>query len=113
FVMGDYPSAERSRRETVALSYASAEVEVGIISTPMTPYVHGLTETEIAMVVPAIVQGYAEAQKQGYDAAVPLGGLDLGIDAGRSAVDIPVIGPFQAALYIASLLGDRFGFVTY
>ena len=37
FVIGDYPSEERSRREKVALSYATAEVEVGIVSAPVTP----------------------------------------------------------------------------
>ena len=32
FVVGDYPSEELTRREKVALSYATAEVDVGIVS---------------------------------------------------------------------------------
>src|SRR5262245_44848811 len=39
--------------------------------------------------------------------------LDLGVDGGKSAVDIPVVGPMEASLHIASLLGDRFGLIIY
>jgi allantoin racemase len=113
FVIGDYPSEERTRRENVALSYSTADIQVGIVSAPVTPYFHGMTSTEINIVNPAIIQAFVDAEKQGYDAAVPLGFLDLGIDGGRSAVDIPVIGPFEAALHIASFVGDRFGVIVY
>ncbi len=113
FVIGDYPSDERTRREQVALSYATAAIEVGIVSAPVTPYFHQITPAEIALVGPAMIQAFVEAQKQGYDAVVPLGFLDLGVDGGRSAVDIPVIGPFEAALHIGALLGSRFGLIAY
>src|SRR5258708_2552370 len=38
FVVGDYPPEQRSRREDVATSYASAEVEVGIVSVAARPF---------------------------------------------------------------------------
>ncbi len=44
---------------------------------------------------------------------VPLGMLDLGVDGGRSAVDIPVVAPMEACLHVAALLGDRFGLIIY
>ncbi len=44
---------------------------------------------------------------------VPLGTLDLGVDGGRSLVDIPVIGPCEAMFHIAAQLGDRFGIICY
>ena len=113
FVIGDYPSEERSRREKVALSYATAEVEVGIVSAPVTPYFHGMTAAEITMVSPALIQAFREAEAQGYDAAVPLGFLDLGVEGGRSAVDIPILAPFETALHVAALMGDRFGCIAY
>jgi hypothetical protein len=34
FVIGEYPPEERRRREEAALSYATPEIEIGIISTP-------------------------------------------------------------------------------
>ncbi len=113
FVIGDYPSEERTRREKIALSYSTPEVQVGIVSAPVTPYLLGLTPAEIALVQPAVIQAFREAQKQGYDAIVPLGFLDLGVEGGRSVVDIPVIGPMEAALHLASLLGDRLGLIAY
>jgi allantoin racemase len=44
---------------------------------------------------------------------VPLGTLELGVDGGKSAVDIPVIGPTEAALHVACLVGDKFGAIAY
>lgn len=113
FVVGDYPPAERKRREDTALSFATSDTEVGIVSVPATPYFHGLTPAEIQLVAPAFIQAFRDAEKQGYDAVVPLGTLDLGVDGGRSAVDIPVIGPTEAMLHVANLVGDRFGGIVY
>nr|ALG05257.2 hydantoin racemase [uncultured bacterium 5E7] len=113
YVIGEYPPEERKRREDVALSYASSEVEVGIISVPATPYLHGLTPAEVAMAATPFIHAFREAERQGYDAVVPLGFLDLGVDGGKSAVDIPVVGPCEAALHVASLVGDRFGAIVY
>lgn len=113
FIVGDYPPAERKRREDVALSYSSAEVEVGIVSVEATPYLHGLSPAEIAMANTPFINAFRQAEKEGYDAIVPLGFLDLGVDGGKSAVDIPVIGPCEAALHVGALLGDRFGMMVY
>lgn len=113
FVVGDFPEEERVRRENAALAYSSDEVEVGIVSVPATPYVHGLTPAEVQLVAPAFIQAFRNAELEGYDAVVPLGTLDLGVDGGRSVVDIPVIGPTEAMLHIACQLGDRFGALVY
>jgi allantoin racemase len=113
FCIGEYPPEERKRREDVALSYSSAEVEVGIVSVPATPYIHGLSPAEIQLVAPFLIEAFRQAEREGYDAAVPLGMLDLGVDGGKSAVNIPVIGPAEASLHIAALLGDRFGLLVY
>jgi len=113
FVVGEYPPEERKRREDVALGYSTEEVSVGIVSVAQTPYVHGLTPAEIQLVAPSFIAAFRQAEREGYDAVVPLGMLDLGVDGGRSAVDIPVIGPCEASLHIASLLGDRFGAIVY
>ncbi|MFC1816398.1 aspartate/glutamate racemase family protein [Thermodesulfobacteriota bacterium] len=112
FCIGEYPEAERRRREEVALSYSSAEVEVGIVSVGASPY-QGLGPAEIQGVAPLFHEAYVRAEREGFDAAVPLGMLDLGADGGRSLVDIPVIGPAQASLHVAALLGERFGLICY
>jgi len=113
FVIGGYPPEEYQRRADVARSYATAEIEVGIVDTKASPYFYGITPTEIQLVAPAYIESFRQAEKQGYHAVVPLGMLDLGVDGGKSAVDIPVVGPMEAALHIACLLGDRFGLIIY
>jgi hypothetical protein len=99
FVIGQYPPEERKLREQVALSYATPEIEIGIISTPASPYVRGMSPTDIQMAAPLFIEAFREAERQGYDAVVPLGMLDLGVDGGKSAVDIPVVGPFEASFH--------------
>jgi len=112
YCIGEYPEAEFKRRADVALSYASEEVEVGILRIGASPY-HGLGPAEIQAVAPLYHEAYLRAAREGYHAVVPLGMLDLGVDGGRSLVDIPVIGPAMATLHVAALLGDRFGLVCY
>src|SRR3990172_9920211 len=112
FIMGDYPAEEYKRRADVALSYSSQEVEVGILSVPATAY-YGLSPGEIQIAAPCFIEAYRQAEREGYDAVVPLGMLDLGVDGGKSAVDIPVVGPTEACLHVATLLGDRFGVMVY
>lgn len=112
FVIGQYPPEQRKLREDVAKSYATPEIEIGILSVPLAPF-NELLPAEQQQAAPYFHQAFCQAEKEGYDAVVPLGMLDLGVEGGRSLVDIPVIGPYQACLHIASLLGDRFGIISY
>jgi allantoin racemase len=84
----------------------------------VTPATTGLEERQLGRPssptgAPSFIAAFREAERQGYDAVVPLGTLDIGVDGGRSVVDIPVIAPTEAMLHVASLLGDRFGAVVY
>ena len=112
FVMGQYPEAEKRKRADAALAYASAEVEIGILEVEANPY-NRLGLPEIEAVAPLFHNAYREAERQGYDAVVPLGMLDLGVEGGRCVVDIPVIAPFEATMHIAAMLGDKFGLINY
>jgi allantoin racemase len=112
FIIGDYPPAERRLREDTAKSFSTAEVDVGIISVAPSPF-GGLTPAEIQLVAPYFHAAYLQAEREGFDAAVPLGTLDLGVDAGRCNVDIPVVGPSESMLHIASMLGRKFGVLMY
>lgn len=113
FAIGGYPPEEFKRRADIALSYSTSEIQVGIVNVEATPYFYGMTPTEIQLVAPAYIETFRRAEREGYDAVVPLGMLDLGVDGGKSAVDIPVVGPAEACLHVASLLGDRFGMIVY
>lgn len=112
FVIGDYPPEQRRLREEAALAHCSADLEVGILSVPARPF-DGLGPAEIQAAAPIFHDAFRQAEREGYHAVVPLGMLDLGVDGGRSVVDIPVVGPLQATLHVAAQLGDRFGIVCY
>ena len=112
FVIGDYPPDQLKLREDAAKAYSSADVEVGILRVPARPF-DGLGPAEIQAAAPIFHEAFRQAEREGYDAVVPLGMLDIGVDGGRSAVDIPVIAPLQAVLHVAALVGDRFGVVCY
>ena len=112
FVIGDYPPDQFELRKNAALRYSSADVEVGILRVNARPF-DGLTPTEIQAASGLFHDAFREAERQGYDAVVPLGMLDIGVEGGRSAVDIPVIGPLQATLHVAAQIGEHFGVVCY
>lgn len=59
-----------------------------------------------------LIDGIIEAEKQGYDAAIIGCGNDPGLQQARQAVDIPVIGPTEAAMLLACTLGHKFGVIT-
>jgi Asp/Glu/hydantoin racemase len=112
FIIGEYPPAERRLREDAAKAYESPEVQVGFISIGASPYGR-MGGAEVEAVHPLFHQAYLQAEREGYDAAVPLGMIDLGVDGGRCLVDIPIIAPSQACFHIASMLGERFGLISY
>ena len=112
FIIGQYPPEERRLREEVAKSFSTAEVEVGILSVAPSP-VWGAFAGRNPAGGALLSRRLSARRGEGYDAAVPLGTLDLGVDGGRSLVDIPIIGPCEAMFHIAAQLGDRFGIICY
>jgi allantoin racemase len=57
------------------------------------------------MAAPFVVKKAEWAEKNGYDAVVVSCMMDPGVKAAREAVSIPVIGPREACLHVASMLG--------
>jgi Asp/Glu/hydantoin racemase len=64
---------------------------------------HHMVET------PAIVRRIVWAAENGYDAVISSNTFDPGVDGGRLAVDIPVIGPLRTAMHAGLTLADRVG----
>jgi Asp/Glu/hydantoin racemase len=61
------------------------------------------------MEAPAIIRKIFWAAENGYDAAISSNTFDPGVDGGRLAVDIPVIGLCRTAMHAALTLADRVG----
>lgn len=62
--------------------------------------------------VPATVERTIQAEEEGFDGVI-LGCFgDPGLEALREVVNIPVVGPGETSMHVASLLGHRFSIVT-
>jgi len=61
------------------------------------------------METPSIVRKIFWAAENGYDAVISSNTFDPGVDGGRLAVNIPVIGLQRAAMHAALTLADRVG----
>jgi len=59
-----------------------------------------------------LIDGIIEAERQGFDAAIIGCGNDPALQQARQAVDIPVIGPTEAAMLISLTLGHKIGVIT-
>ena len=95
------------RREEGLASHASPGVDVRLVTTGWAPpSVDSLPEMELA--APGILGRVVRSQLEGADAAVIWGGHDPSLEAARSLVSIPVVGPGMASMYVASMLAKEF-----
>jgi len=98
------------RRQDVLQSYASKGTEVRLVETRNAPpSVDSLPEMELA--APGILERALKSQMEGADAIVIWGGHDPSLESTRSLVDIPVMAPGMASMYLASMLADTFSLI--
>jgi allantoin racemase len=70
------------------------------------------SEFEESFSVPGVIERAIEAEKNGSDGIVLNCMLDPGLKAVREAVRIPVFGPAQTSMHIASTLGNKITIIT-
>ena len=63
------------------------------------------------MSTPRLFEMVVEAERRGFDAVLTGCFGDPGVDAARELVSIPVIGPGEASLHTACMLGYRFSII--
>jgi Asp/Glu/hydantoin racemase len=83
--------------------YAGSKAADAIGKQSMLNGLHHMMET------PAIVRKIVWAAENGYDAVIQSNTFDPGVDGGRLAVKIPVIGLFRTAIHTATMLADQIG----
>jgi allantoin racemase len=109
-ISGLNPEALR-RREEGLKSYASEGTDVRLVTTRNAPpSVESFAEMELA--APGILERVVESEREGATAVVIWGGHDPSLTAARELVDIPVLGPGMASMYIASALAERFALLV-
>ncbi|MCJ9430613.1 aspartate/glutamate racemase family protein [Kordiimonas marina] len=69
-------------------------------------------EFEHALAVPGVAARAIEAEKDGADALIVDCLGDPGVPAARELVRIPIIGPGEASMHMAAMMGHRFSIVT-
>ena len=70
------------------------------------------SEFDEMLAAPETVAKIVEAERDGMDAVIINCMGDPGMLAGREAVSIPVIGPCEATMHVASMLGHTFSVIT-
>lgn len=70
------------------------------------------SEFDEALCIPDVMKKAVEAEQSGANAIIIDCMGDPGLKACREAVSIPVVGPAETAMHMASMLGHRFSFVT-
>jgi len=102
---------ELERRKRILKTHAWVDTSIDIVDIDKGPRSIESSYEEY-LSVPETVKKAVQAEKDGYDGII-LGCFgDPGLEALREMVRIPVVGPGETAMQVASLLGRRFSIVT-
>ncbi len=112
-VMGEYPPEEAERRRQAVLRCASPGTEIGFSVVKATFFRRSNSEANALTTGPLVAEAAQKAEAQGYDAVVPFGTLDVGVELSRNIVRIPVVGAGQSVLHLGAQLSDRLGVISY
>jgi len=115
-IHGEYSPSELELRRNWVLEAASPETQVTFdhISGNVPESVRSISSELLSMLAgPQVVKKAQEAQEGGFDAVLPYGGLDLGVEAARYEVDIPVVGMFRNGFCLAAHLATRIAVIIY
>ena len=116
-VRGQYPAAAQERRVSVMRSYASGstEIDVGYPEDPLGLVRVGGGEgaQQVALTHVLVAQRMVQAEQEGYDACIPYGMNDFGMEIARSSCHIPIVGQTQAAYCTAAMMTQRIGIIGY
>lgn len=112
-VMGEYPAAEGEQRRQAVLRCASPGTEIGFDVIKATFFRHSNSQVNSLSAGPLVAEVAIKAEADGYDAVVPFGTLDAGVELSRNLVRIPVVGAGQSIMHLAAQLSNRLGVVAY
>lgn len=91
--------------------YASADTEISVENLDFGP-ASIESQYDEALAVPNFLEKAIAAEKEGYDAVICNCFGDSGVRPAREIIDIPVIGPGEAAMLLATSLAHTYSIVT-
>lgn len=113
YVLGSDADDAIERRLLALRTRVDSTITLEPINVAAAMNVRGWTPGDSAAAHGAYVRAFKDAEVRGCQAVVPDGMLDLGVGAGRSEVQIPVVAPFQSTLHVAACVGTRIGVIQY
>ena len=112
-VMGEYPPEEGERRRHVVMQCASPGTEIGFDVIKATFFRRSNSQVNSLSAGPLVASVAVKAEASGFDAVVPFGTLDAGVELARNLVRIPVVGAGQSVLHLGAQLSNRLGVIAY
>ena len=112
-VMGEYPPEENERRRQAVLNCSSPGTEIGFAVIKATFFRRSNSQVNSLSAGPLVAEVAVKAEADGYDAVVPFGTLDAGVELARNLVRIPIIGAGQSVLHLGAQLSNRLGIIAY
>jgi allantoin racemase len=112
-VMGEYPAEEAERRRRAVLACASAGTEIGFGVITATFFKRSNSQVNSLAAGPLVAEIAVKAEADGYDAVVPFGTLDAGVELARNLVRIPMVGAGQSVMHLGAQLSNRLGVIAY
>ena len=112
-VMGEYPPEEGERRRQAVLRCASPGTEIGFGVIKATFFRRSNSQVNSLLAGPLVAEIAVKAEADGYDAVVPFGTLDAGVELSRNLVRIPIVGAGQSVMHLAVQLSNRLGVIAY
>src|ERR1041384_1773642 len=112
-VMGEYPPEEAERRRRAVLACASAGTEIGFGVITATFFKRSNSQVNSLAAGPLVAEIAVKAEADGYDAVVPFGTLDAGVELARNLVRIPMVGAGQSVMHLGAQLSNRLGVIAY
>lgn len=114
---GVYPEEAAQRRINVVKSYSTATTQIDVDYMPavsgFVPWGGREAPVQLARAHLLSAERALQAEKEGYDAFIPFGMLDIGVELARNLVNIPVIGQAQATFAIARTMVNRTAAIWY
>ena len=103
--------AERARRDAYIRSLLPAGVEIDLLTSPAAPKFLDAWR-HFGDAVDAATEFFAGVDRSDYAVVVEAGALDPGLAQLRAVCPVPVIGPGEASMYIAAIVGRPLSVVT-
>ena len=106
---------ERMAKTTMAYSRDGLEVAAGYPAeaSGFVPRGGDVGPVQMARNHILVAERMIRAEEEGYDACVPYGMMEFGVELARGRCSIPIVGQAQAAYCMAAVMANRFGVITY